>query len=152
MALFTGAQYLCTFNIVAPPLFISFSKCLEGVVHNQRVHFVGVPYWPSYGTDKFISCVVPGSSQWFFHFGEEIAIAWTHIGWVRWMFQNFPLPAAQEVRDNSNGVTHCIFMKNDGVLLHQVSSFLMSAGRRWCCRNVQCYTSCQFNFDPGTLL
>ena len=54
--------------------------------------FVDVPYWQSYSTDKFISCVVPGPSQWFFHFGEEIVIAWTHVGWVRWMFQNLPLP------------------------------------------------------------
>ena len=34
--------------------------------------FVDVPYWPAYITDKFISCVVPGLSQWFFHFGEEM--------------------------------------------------------------------------------
>ena len=27
--------------------------------------------------DKVISCVLPGPSQWFFHFGEEIVIAWT---------------------------------------------------------------------------
>ena len=85
--------------------------------------FVHVPYWPPYSTDKFISCVVPGPSQWFFHFGEEIVIAWTHIGWVRWMFQNLPLPAVQEVRDNSNGVTPCIIMKDGEVLYHQVSSF-----------------------------
>ena len=57
--------------------------------------FVDVPYWPSYSTDKFVSCVVPGSSQRFFHFGKEIVIAWSHIGWVRWMFQNLPFPAAQ---------------------------------------------------------
>ena len=38
------------------------------------------------------------------------------------MFQNLPLPAAQEVRDIS-GMTTCIVMKNDGILYHQVSSF-----------------------------
>ena len=38
------------------------------------------------------------------------------------MFQNLPLPAAQEVRDSSD-VPFCIVMKNDGVLYHQVSSF-----------------------------
>ena len=36
--------------------------------------FVDVPYWPPYSTDKFISCVVPGPSQWLFHFSEEIVI------------------------------------------------------------------------------
>ena len=39
--------------------------------------FVNVPYWPPYNTYKFISCVVPGPSQWFLHFGEEIVTAWT---------------------------------------------------------------------------
>ena len=37
------------------------------------------------------SHVVPGPSQWFFHFGREIVIAGL-IGWVRWMFQNLPFP------------------------------------------------------------
>ena len=36
------------------------------------------------------------------------------------MFQNLPLPAAQEVRDSSSGVIPCIVMKNNGVLYHQV--------------------------------
>ena len=44
------------------------------------------------------------------------------------MFQNLPLPAAQDVRDGSSGVTPCIVMKNDGVLYHQVSSF---SPERW---------------------
>ena len=33
--------------------------------------------WVANSMDKFISCVVPGPSYWFFHFGEEIIIAWT---------------------------------------------------------------------------
>ena len=106
-----------------------FAKCLEGVVHHQCVLFVDVSYWPCYRTDKFIlSCTVLGPSQWFFHVGEVIVIAWTHIGWVRWTFQNLPLPATQEVRDSSNSMAPCIAMKNDGVLYHQVSSF---APERW---------------------
>ena len=39
--------------------------------------FVDVPYRPPYSRDKFISCVVSDYSQWFFHFGEEIVVAWT---------------------------------------------------------------------------
>ena len=39
--------------------------------------FFEVPYWPPYSTDKFISCAVPGPSQWFFHFGKETVITWT---------------------------------------------------------------------------
>ena len=99
-----------------PPYLSSFSKCLGDVIHHQRVHLC----WPPYSTDKFISCVVPGPSQWFFHYGEEIVISWTYIGWVWWMFQNLPLPVVQEVRDSSSGVTPCIVMKNNGVMYHQV--------------------------------
>ena len=39
--------------------------------------FLDVPYRPPYSTDKFIYCVVPGPSQWFFCFGKVIVIAWT---------------------------------------------------------------------------
>ena len=46
--------------------------------------------------------------------GWEIVITWTYIGWVRWMLQNLPLPAAQEIRDSSSRVTPCIVMMNDG--------------------------------------
>ena len=63
------------YNIVTP-LFITFAKCLEGVVHHQRSIFFGVPYWLPYSTDKFISCVCTGPLQWFFHFVEEIVITW----------------------------------------------------------------------------
>ena len=73
--------------------------------------------------DKFISCVVPDPSHWFFQFGEEIIVVWTHIGLVRWMFQNLPLPAVQEVHDSSSDVIPCIVMKSNGVLNHQVLSF-----------------------------
>ena len=76
---------------------------------------------------KFISCVVPGPLQWFFYFGEEIVIAWTHIGWAPRMFQNLSLPASQKVRDSSSGMTPCIFMKNYGVLYHQESF----SSKRW---------------------
>ena len=31
-------QHLCTFNIVAPRYLLHSDKCLEGVVHHQRVH------------------------------------------------------------------------------------------------------------------
>ena len=44
------------------------------------------------------------------------------------MFQNLPLPAAQEVHDSSSGVTTCIVMKNDGIVYHQVSCF---SPERW---------------------
>ena len=39
--------------------------------------FVDVPYWQPCSTDTFFSYVIPGPSQWFFHFGEKIVIAWT---------------------------------------------------------------------------
>ena len=109
-------QYLRPSNLVAP-LFITFFQMFA----RFRTPWArpSLLMFCTDRTDNFISCVVPGPSKWFFHFGEEIVIVWTHIGWVRWMFQNLPLPAMQEVRESSSGVTPCI--KNDGVLYHQVS-------------------------------
>ena len=45
------------------------------------------------------------------------------------MFQNLPLPAGQEVRDSSSGVTTYFVMKNDEVMYHQVSSFSLESMR-----------------------
>ena len=39
--------------------------------------FVDVSYSPPYSTDKFISYVIPGPLQWFFHVGKEIINAVT---------------------------------------------------------------------------
>ena len=115
MALFTGAQHLCTFNTVS--LFITFCQKF-----GRRSTPSARPYLLMFRIDRptaRVSCVVPGPSQWFFHFGEEIVIARTHIGWVRWLFQNLPLPREQEIRDSSSGgVTPCLVMKNDRVLYH----------------------------------
>ena len=117
-------QHVCVFSIVVPLIIHILPNVWKESYTISPSIFVDVPYWPHYGTDKFISCIVPCLSQWFFHFGEEIIIAWTHIGGIRWMFQNLPLPAAQKFRgSSSSGVTPCIVMKNDGVLYHQVSSF-----------------------------
>ena len=44
------------------------------------------------------------------------------------MFQNLPLPAAQDVLDSSSGVTPCIVVKKDGVLYHLLPSF---SPERW---------------------
>ena len=74
-----GTAFICLRNSLSPYL-LPFTKCLESVVHHQRVHFVDLLYWPPCITDKFISCVVASPSQWFFHFGEEIVIAWTLSG------------------------------------------------------------------------
>ena len=116
-------QHLCTFNIVPLPLISHLLPNVWKASYTISTSiFVDVLYWLPYCTDKFISSVVPGSSKLFFLNGKEIIIAWTYIGWVQWMFQNFPLPAAQEVCDSSS-VTPFIVMKNDGVLYHQASSF-----------------------------
>ena len=106
-----------------PPYLSPFAKCLEGVATIIVYTFFDVSYWPPYSTESESLDVVPGPSQWFFLFGEEIVIAWTHIGRVRWMFQNLPFPAAQEDRDSSKrgGVIPCIAMNNYEILYHQVS-------------------------------
>ena len=84
--------------------------------------FVDAPYWVPYSTENFISYILPDPLQWFFHFGTDIVIAWTHIRWVWWMFQNLPLPEVYEACESS-GVTPCFVIMNDGVLYHQMSSF-----------------------------
>ena len=74
MALFTDVQYLYTFNIVAPSFitfFQMFGRCLKPSA---------LPSLLMFRIDTFFSCVVQGPLQWFFHFDEEIAIAWTHVG------------------------------------------------------------------------
>ena len=63
MALFTGTQHLCTFSIVAAFYLSAFAKCLEGVVHHQRLHLYWRSVFTSYGMDKFMSCVAPGPSS-----------------------------------------------------------------------------------------
>ena len=77
MALFTGLKHLCTF-IIIPPIYHLLPNVWKASYTISPSIFVDVPYWPPYSTDKFISCVVPGPSQWVFYFGEEIVIAWTH--------------------------------------------------------------------------
>ena len=116
-------KYTMYFQYISPLIYHLLPNVWKASYTISASIFVDVQNWPPYNTDKFISCVVPGPWPQFFHFGEEIVIACTHIGWVRWMFQNLPLPSAQEVRDSSSDVTPCIVMKNDGVLYHQMSSF-----------------------------
>ena len=106
MASFTGVQHLCTFNIVTL-LLITFYQIFGG--HHTP------PEGPSLFMSHIDRPIAQISSSLELHrvprSGEEIIITWTHIGWVRWMFQNFPLPVAQVVRDSS-GVTPCIVVKN----------------------------------------
>ena len=83
MALFIGVQHLCTFNIVASLTYHLFPKVWKASYTFSAFIFVQVPHWPPYSTNKFMTCVYR-----VFHFGQEIVIAWAHIGWVRWMFQN----------------------------------------------------------------
>ena len=100
-------QHLCTFNIVTPLIYHLLPNVWKALYTISLSIFVDVLYWLPYSTDKFISCVVPGPLQWFFHFGKEIVIPlipWIRIWWVWWMFQNLPLPAAQEVRPSDGDV------------------------------------------------
>ena len=85
MALFTGVQHLYTLNIVSPLIYHLFPKVSKASYTIGASIFVDVQYLLPYSKDKLISCIVPGPSQWFFHFGEELIISWTQIGWVRRM-------------------------------------------------------------------
>ena len=63
------------YNIYLPSNLCA--KYLEGAVHHQRVRLCWFSVLTALCMDKFISCVVPNSSQCFFHFTEEIVISWT---------------------------------------------------------------------------
>ena len=78
MGLFTRIQHLCIFNIVALLIYHLLPNVWKASYTISASIFVDVPYWPPYSTDKFISCILPDPSQWFFHFGKDIVIAWTH--------------------------------------------------------------------------
>ena len=98
-ALFIGVQHLCTFSIVASLIYHILPNVWKASYTISASILLRLRLDRPYNMNKFISCVVPELSQ-FFHFGEEIVIAWIHIGWVGWVlwiFQNLPFPAAQEV-------------------------------------------------------
>jgi hypothetical protein len=69
------------------------------------------------------SCVVTCPSQWYLHFGEEIIVARTHMGWVWWMFQYLPSPAVKEVLDSISSMSPSSVLKDEGVHWQQVLSF-----------------------------
>ena len=71
-----GKTFMCL-QYSRPLIYRLFPNVKKASFTTSMPIFVDAPYWPPYSTDKFISCVLPGSSQWFFHFGEEIVIAWT---------------------------------------------------------------------------
>ena len=93
-----------TFIVVAPLIYHLLLNVWEELYTISMSIFVDDLYWSSYSRDKSISCLAPNPHLWSFHIGEEILITWTHIGWVWWMFQNRPLPVAQEVRDQQQQV------------------------------------------------
>ena len=70
-------KWLCTFSIVAPFIYNILPNVWKALYTICMSIFVDVSYWPPYSTDKFVSCVVPGPSQWFSHFNKEIVITWT---------------------------------------------------------------------------
>ena len=63
--------HLFPFHPVAGPLIYHLLPSVWKTSYSINASiFVDVPYWPPYNTDKFISCIGPGPSQWFIHFGE----------------------------------------------------------------------------------
>ena len=81
MALFTGVQHLCAFNIVAP-LFITVCQMFERrrspSAHSSPFMF-RTPRPIARISSSLVLYRVPRNG---FHFGEEIVIVWTH-NWPR---------------------------------------------------------------------
>ena len=69
--------YCMYLNKITPIIYHLLPNVRKALYSISVSIFVDVPYWLPYSIDKFISCVVQGPSQWFFHFGKEIVIAWT---------------------------------------------------------------------------
>ena len=79
MVLFTGVQnFYLQYSCPSPLVYSLLPNVWTAVYTISTSIFADVPYWLPYSTDKFFSCVVPCPSHWFFYFGEEILIAWTH--------------------------------------------------------------------------
>ena len=56
---------------------------------------------PPYSADD----ALPGQEmQWFFDFGEQVKVTWTHVRGVGCMSQYLPSPAAEKAPDNGSGV------------------------------------------------
>ena len=132
LALFTGYNIYVP-SILSLPLFITFLQMIgRRPTPSARpcllMFRIGRPI--KLMNSSHMLSRVPHSGS--FTFGEEIVNAWTNIGWIRLIFQNLLLPAAQEFRDSSSDMTPCIVMKNDGFCTTKFHHFLVSAGRMWC--------------------
>jgi hypothetical protein len=115
---------LQSFNTIVPPLpvYNLLPDSCKALYTISASTSVDVQQWPPYSTNNLLSCVVMCPSQWFFHFGKEITITWTHIGCVCGMFQYLPLPAVREILESISSMRPCTVMKDDRVHCHLVSS------------------------------
>ena len=125
------------------PLFNTFCQ-----MFGKRQHFCWCSVWAPYSTHKFISCVVPGLSQWFFHFGEEIVIQQGSKELSAVLFSTWGRPvrrlswtASLPSRDLFNPSCLCAIWQRciATCFTQSLQTFLCTM------------TSCHFNFDPGTL-
>ena len=132
------------FQYSHPLIYYIFPNVWKALYTISASIFVDVPYWPPYSTDKLISCVVPGPPQRFFHFGEEIVIAWTHLEWVPWMFHTASGARGPWQLQPCDSL-HCHEEWWDSVTSSVANCFTQSLKTFLCTT-----TSCHFNFDRGT--
>ena len=78
--------------------------------------FFGIPYCPSYSEDKLISCVVPGPTQWFFHFGEDHSCG---LG-----VTSLPLTQRTRVRSPVGSISWLSFLRSFPSTVLQMSGYL----------------------------
>ena len=125
MALFTVVQRFVP-SIQSPTYQHSLPNVWKASDTISASIFVDVPYWPPYSTDKFISCVVPVPSQRFFHFGEEIVFAWTHIAWVHRCRSGGSMRASHGFDPRSGQVSWVRFFRGFSSLVRQMSGSFRS--------------------------
>ena len=109
--------------------------------------FVDILYRPSYSMDKFIYCVVPGSSHWFFQFGEEIVIAWTHrVNTVNVPKSPIDSSSRGQREQQRCDSLHCHEERRGSIPPRVVTCFTQSL------KAFVYYDLAQLQFDPGMLL
>ena len=136
MTLVNGVQHLCTFSIVSPVIYRLLLNVWKRHKPIARPSLLICFYCPIARISlSLVLYWVPRSGSFTSRRDHN------RMGTLRWMFQNLPLPAAQEVRDSSSGVTRCIVMKNDTAKCRRFSRTLDEGDVTGTCSSRQCLSS-----------
>ena len=139
-----GYNIYCMYLQYSRPLYLSLLPNVWKASYTVSAP-IFVPYWPPYSTDKYMYCILPDPSQWFFHFG---VIAWTHrLSTVDIPESTISSDARGSWQQKRFDSLHC--RKEWWVSVPpSVAICFTQPMKTFLCTT----TSCHFNLDPGTLL